>query len=304
MILDGTFWRYDDAPEKFEALYAYCRQDVEVERELDYRMMHLSDKEHAAWVLDMKINERGVHVDVENINKAIRLVETERARLDAEMLRTTGGVVSRCSEVQLLIKWIRSEGVEINGVAKSDVLDALAGDLPRGVRNALALRKEAAKSSVAKLRAMADRVSPDGRIRGTLQYHGASTGRAAGRGIQVQNFPRPRPGVNPKAIEDIIAHLEDRAYVDMFYGPPLDAVADSLRGMITAPEGKDLVAMDFSAIEARALAWLAGEERVLKIFRTHGKIYEHAAAGIYNKTLEQVTKDERQIGKVAVLALG
>jgi DNA polymerase len=301
---DGTLWRYDDNPEKFEALFAYCRQDVEVERELDHRMWHLSPQEQNFWMLDHKINKRGVQIDKENIFKAIRLVEAERARLDADMLRVTGGVVSRCTEVQLLVKWIRSEGVEIDGVAKADVVDALAGDLPRGVRNALALRKEAAKSSTAKLRAMHDRASADNRVRGTLQYHGASTGRAAGRGIQVQNFPRPRPITKPKDIEDIIAHVDDREYIDINYGPVMDAMADCLRGMILAKDGHELIAMDFSAIEARALAWLAGEEEVLKIFRTHGKIYEHAAAGIYNKKIEDVTKDERQIGKVAILALG
>ncbi|NDB68797.1 MAG: hypothetical protein EB015_12490 [Methylocystaceae bacterium] len=301
---DGTLWRYNDNPEKFEALFAYCKQDVEVERELDNRMWHLSTQEQNYWMLDHKINRRGVQVDKDNIFKAIRLVESERARLDGDMLRVTGGVVSRCTEVQLLIKWIRSEGVEIDGVAKADVIDALAGDLPRGVRNALALRKEAAKSSTAKLRAMHDRASNDGRVRGTLQYHGASTGRAAGRGIQVQNFPRPRPITKPKDIEDIIANISNRDYIDMNYGPVMDAMADCLRGMIIAKEDHELVAMDFSAIEARALAWLAGEEAVLDIFRTHGKIYEHAAAGIYNKHIDDVTKDERQIGKVAILALG
>lgn len=302
--LDGTFWKPEDDPAKFEKLYAYCRQDVEVERALDERMMQLSEQEQSMWVLDQKINQRGVHVDVEAITKAMALVETEKARLDKEMLRVTGGVVGKCTEVQLLIKWIRSQGVEIKGLAKADVLDSLSGDLPERVRAALELRKEAAKSSTAKLIAMKNRASRDGRVRGTLQYHGASTGRWAARGIQVQNFPRPRPGTKQKHVEDIIANLHNRDYIDMCYGPVLDAMADSLRGFICAAPGKDFVAADFSAIEARVLAWLAGEEKVLDIFRTHGKIYEHAAAGIYNKHIDEVNKDERQIGKVAVLALG
>lgn len=302
---DGAFWRAADAPEKFETLYAYCRQDVEVERALDKRLFHLSPEEHRLWVLDQKINERGVQVDLRSIDIAIRLVENEKARLDAEMLRTTGGVVGKCTEVALLLQWIQQQGVRIDGVAKADVIDALKADeMPAAVRKALLLRQEAARSSTAKLRAMQTRASADGRVRGTLQYHGASTGRWAGRGIQVQNFPRPRPGTKPAHIEDIVAHLEDRDYIDVMYGPVLDAMADTLRGMITAGPGKDLMAMDFSAIEARVLAWLAGEESVLEIFRTHGKIYEHAAAGIYRKAIDAVTKDERQIGKVAVLALG
>lgn len=301
---DGSLWRYADNPGKFEILFAYCRQDVEVERELDARMMHLSAPEQQLWVLDQKINQRGVHVDADSIRDAIRLVENEKARLDAAMLRITGGVVGKCTEVQLLIKWIRSRGVEIEGVAKADVLDALAGELPRDVRNALAVRKEAAKSSTAKLMAMRDRASADNRVRGTLQFHGAATGRWSGRGIQVQNFPRPRPTTTKAHIADMFARLGDRDYIDIQYGPVLDGVADCLRGMVTAAPGHELVAMDFSAIEARVLAWLAGEEKVLDVFRGHGKIYEHAAAGIYDKPIETITKDERQIGKVAVLALG
>ena len=301
---DGTFWKPEGDPAKFQKLYDYCKQDVEVERALDERMMQLSDQEQALWVLDYKINQRGVQVDLPSIQAAIRLVEDEKARLDKEMLRVTNGVVGKCSEVQLLVKWIRSEGVAVGGLAKSDVLDALAGDLPERVRLALNLRKEGGKSSTAKLIAMRDRASADGRVRGTLQYHGASTGRWAGRGIQVQNFPRPRPITKPAHIEDIIDHLDDRDYIDINYGPVMDAMADSLRAMIVAKPNHELIAMDFSAIEARVLAWLAGQESVLQIFRTHGKIYEHAASGIYNKPLDQVTKDERQIGKVAVLALG
>ena len=298
------FWKPEDDPAKFQKLYDYCKQDVEVERALDERMMQLSPQEQALWVLDYKINQRGVQVDIPSIDAAITMVEAEKARLDREMLRTTGGVVGKCTEVQLLVKWIRNEGVEIGGLNKADVLDSLAGDLPERVRLALNLRKEGGKSSTAKLIAMKSRASSDGRVRGTLQYHGASTGRWAGRGIQVQNFPRPRVGVSQDMVEDVIAHLHDREYVDMMHGPVLDAIADSLRGFICAAPNKELVAADFSAIEARVLAWLAGEEKVLDIFRTHGKIYEHAASGIYNKAIEDVTKDERQIGKVAVLALG
>lgn len=314
---DYRFWQPSDDPAKFEQLYAYCRQDVEVERAIHGRLMELSDYEQNLWCLDFKVNERGVQVDVAAIDKAIGLVQAEQKRLNAEMLKVTSGVVGACTEVQLLVKWIRSQGVEIKGLAKADVLDALSGELPANVAAALRLRKEAAKSSTAKLIAMKERASADGRVRGIHQYHGASTGRWAGRGIQTQNYPRPRPGTQPEHIEDIIASIMrtanksdlsatqiERDYIDMMYGPVLDAVADSLRGMLTAKPGHELIAVDFSAIEARVLAWLAGEESVLDIFRTHGKIYEHAAAGIYHVPMEKVTKDQRQIGKVSVLALG
>lgn len=302
--IDGTFWRPEDDPAKFEALCRYCAQDVEVERALHARLMELSVAEQGLWNLDYRINQRGIQVDLPAIERALRLMDGEKERLNQAMLQVTGGVVGSCTEVQLLVKWIRSQGVEMKGVAKAELLDTLEGDLPANVRTALEIRKESAKSSTAKLAAMKERASADGRVRGIHQFHGASTGRWAGRGIQVQNFPRPRAGVKAKDVTEIIDHLNDRDYVDTFYGPVMDALADSLRGMIVAPPGKDLIAVDFSAVEARVLAWLAGEESVLQIFRTHGRIYEHAAAGIYHCDIHEVTKDQRQIGKVAVLALG
>jgi len=301
---DGSFWTPATAPDKFETLYAYCRQDVEVERALHHRLMELSDDEQKLWQLDYRINQRGVRVDLAAIGKAMILVDKERERLNRQMLITTGGVVGSCTEVQLLVKWIRNQGVTIDGLAKADVLDALTGELPVGVRRALELRKEAAKSSTAKLLAMAKRAGPDGRVRGIHQYHGAATGRWAGRGIQTQNLPRPRKGTKPHHIDDMIGHFHDGAYIDLMYGPTMDALSDCIRGMLVPDPGRDLIAMDFSAIEARVLAWLAGQESILEIFRTHGKIYEHQAAGIYHVNLADVDDAMRQIGKVAVLALG
>lgn len=301
---DGSFITPTVAPEKFEQLYSYCKTDVEVERALHHRLMELPDDEQLIWQIDYEINQRGVAVDLPSIDKAIALVEAETRRLNAAMLAATGGAIASCSEVALLGKWIRLQGVDIKGVAKSDVLDALGGDLPDNVRAVLHLRKEAAKSSTAKLIAMKNRASPDGRVRGTKQYHGAATGRWAGRGMQTDNFPRPRKGMEAAQISDVLTHLDQRDYIDMMYGPVLDAMADTLRSMIVASEGCDLIAQDFSAIEARVLAWLAGEQKVLDIFQTHGKIYEHAASGIFHVAMSDVTYAQRQVGKVAILALG
>jgi DNA polymerase len=299
---DGTFWTRAQAPEKFEQLRRYNRQDVRTELAVRERTMRLSAYEQRVWLLDQKINSAGVRVDLPAIDKAIALVEVEKKRLNAEMLRVTGGVVGACTEVQLLVKWIRSQGVEMTGLAKADVLDALEGDLPPQVEAALRLRREAAKSSTAKLVAMKERASSDGRVRGGFQYHGAGTGRWAHRGIQPGNMPRGN--LKPHEVEDAIAHLHDRTYIDVMYGQPLDVISSCLRGMLVPEPGKDLVAMDFSQIEARVLPWLAGQESVLQIFRTTGNIYEHAAAGIYHVPMESVTKAQRMIGKVSVLALG
>ena len=141
---------------------------------------------------------------------------------------------------------------------------------------------------------------------GIHQFHGASTGRWAGRGIQLQNYPRPRKDMAADAIEDVIEHLHDKEYVDMFYGPTMDAIADSLRGMIVPAPGNQLVAVDFSAIEARTLAWLAGEQHVLDTFANGEDIYRAAAGRIYGVSPTDIDKHDprRQIGKVATLALG
>lgn len=304
---DGRLWQPADDPAKFQILYDYCKQDVVVERALHARMLELAPNEQRLWVLDHQINQRGVAVDLAGVDAAIKLVESEKARLNAEMLKATGGVVGSCTEVQLLVKWIRLQGVEMKGLAKADVIDALADNLeavPAHVRRVLELRQEAAKSSTAKIAAMRERANADGRIRGIHQFHGANTGRWAGRGVQTQNLPRPRGTMGPSDVNDAIGSMGDLAYIDMMYGPVMDAISDCVRGLFIAPPGKDLIALDFSAIEARVLAWLANEQRVLDIFNTHGKIYEHAAAGIYRVAMELVTKAQRQIGKVSVLALG
>lgn len=318
---DGTLWRRDvDSLDKFLRVYEYNKQDVRTELSCLDRLMELSPSECILWELDYKINNRGVMCDLASVDKAIAIIQSEQKRLNGEMLQVTGGVVGSCNEVQMLGKWIKSQGVEMDGLAKADVIDALADDndpdgigdngeivpigLPPAVRRALELRQEAAKSGTAKLVAMREKASIDGRLRNLHQFHGASTGRWAGRGIQPQNFFRGRPGIHYEDIEAMFSMLGDKEMLDLFYGPTMDAISDCIRGMLIAAEGNDLVACDFSAIEARALAWLAGQESVLDVFRTHGLIYEHDAANVFHVLMEDVTKAQRQVGKVVRLSMG
>lgn len=303
------WWEKSDVPEKFEVLYQYCLQDVEVERELYKRLLKLSQSEQSLWEIDWRINRRGVQVDVSSCKKAFDLIEQKASELNAQMRNITQNAVATCTATGQLSDWLKSKGLEVPSITKSDVTSLLdKPDLPEECKRALLLRQDAGKTSTAKLLSMIKGSSLDGRMRGLFQYHGAGTGRWAGRRVQLQNLPRP--ALSEEQIEDVFHILNQHtntqaiSLIENKYGSFLSVISSCLRGFLCAKPGHDLIGCDFSAIEARVVAWLAGEESVLDIFRGHGKIYEYAASGIYNVALDQVTKDQRQIGKVAILALG
>lgn len=205
---DGSvvWWTYEANPQKWETMYSYCVQDIEVERQLYKRLMLLTKKEKELWELDHLINQRGVCVDVEAIKAAIKLVEFEQDKLDREMHKLTNGFVPTCTSVSLLTQWVKNQGVELDGIAKNDVADLLEADIPELVKRALVLRQEAGKSSTAKLKSMLFSACTDDRVRSIFQYHGAGTGRWAGRRIQPQNFPRPK--IKQQEIDSILEMLK------------------------------------------------------------------------------------------------
>jgi len=305
-----TFVWWNDT-ERLHRLGEYCKQDVRAEIACYKRLLPLSDKELQVWFLDQRINDRGVYVDKKLCDAANKVVKQTQQRLDAEMCKVTDYAVRGVSNVADLIGFVRKHGIDADSVAKDQILELLVrDDLPPNVRRALEIRQEGSKTSTAKINAMLARRQVDGRMRGNLQYHGASTGRWAARGAQLQNLPRPSlKGDLAKVVDDLM--LADADYIEVMHGPALSVVSDCIRSMIAAPKGRIIRAADFSMIEARAVAWLAGEQTVLDAAlaydeRRGPKLYNLAASQVYNRPVGQI-KDgspEYNVGKVTILALG
>lgn len=306
---DGTFVWWDE-PEKLQRLYAYCQQDVRVERELGKRLLPLSERERQVWLMDYAINQRGVAVDLETAKAAMAMAEIVKERCTDEIVQITHGAVQSITAVAAFKEWIRAQGVAVDSLAKQDVVDLLdTAALPENVRRALTLRQEAGKASTAKLDRLVDSAGDDARLRNLYQYHGAGPGRWAGRGVQVHNLPRDMP--KRDVVERVLQLVRQGNYeaIDAVFGPPLTMISKCLRSFFVAPPGKMLISGDWANVEGRGQAWFAGEQWKLDAFRaadakTGPGIYELAYSRMFGVPIESVTNEERQVGKVSELAFG
>jgi DNA polymerase len=294
-----------------ERLYEYCRQDVRVERELHSRLMPLSAKERKVWLMDYAINQRGIAVDVETAKAATKMADEVKEEADAEISKVTQGAAQTHTAVLALKGWIKAQGVDVDGLAKSDVVELLSADVPPGVRRVLTLRQEAGKASTAKLKPLIYCAGADNRLRQILQYHGAATGRWAGRKVQPHNLPRDTP--DEAYIEEVFALIRQGEWrtIDAVYGPPLSVLSRCLKGFFEAPPGKVLIAGDFANVEGRGVAWFSGEDWKVKAFRDADAkqgpgVYELTYAKSFGVPVSSVKNPsiERQIGKVQELLLG
>jgi len=296
-------------PEKWNLFKEYCRQDVAVEMELERRLsaFPVPKAEQKLWELDQRINSYGVKVDKELIEGALYCSEQINAELMQEATKLSG--LPNPKSVKQLTKWLKEEtGEEITDLQKGTVKELIETTNSEAAKRMLEIRQELSKTSVKKYTAMAEVVSEGGRVRGLLQFYGANrTGRWAGRLVQVQNLP--------KNYLETLSHARDcvkEKKVDalkLIYGNVPDTLSQLIRTAFIASDDHIFLVADFSAIEARVITWLAGEQWRQEVFASHGKIYEASASQMFGVPIEKIAKGNpeyelRQKGKIAELALG
>lgn len=296
---------FDDF-EKWEAFKSYCVQDVDVEAAIKERLSwyEIPAQEKEIWNLDQKINDTGIALEPILIKHAIQMDADYSERLRREAVALTG--LENPNSVSQLKAWIGERGAfEVDSLNK-DVMSEVkkAADDP-DVKRMLELRALMAKSSIKKYQAMHNYICGDSRAHGLTQYYGANrTGRWAGRGIQIQNLPRI--SIKDIAVARDLVYTAQPDMIELLFNSIPDVLSQLIRTAFRATYGHRLIVADFSAIEARVIAWLAGEKWRLDVFQTHGKIYEASASAMFRVPLDEITKDHplRQKGKIAELALG
>ena len=297
-------------PGKWELFKTYCIGDVVTEMEIDRRLsaFPVPDYVEKQWQTDLIINSRGVAVDMEMVQGALEIGASSRDSLMREAVEITG--LENPNSIAQLSKWLEKEAdTTVTDLRKNTVSQMLKDESVTGsAERMLEIRQELGKTSTKKYDAIEAAVCRDGRVRGLLQFYGANrTGRWAGRLVQVQNLPRTYIGQLPLA-RDAVRNREE-SKLRVLYGSVPDTLSQLIRTSFIASKGNVLVDADFSAIEARVISWLAGEQWRLEVFRTHGKIYEASASQMFGVPIEKIKKGNpeyslRQKGKVAELALG
>lgn len=289
-------------PEKWQMFIDYCVQDVVVEMAIAEKLeaIPVNEREWDYYACDQRINDRGVELDTELVESALYCKDLKMESLSKELKDITG-LDNPNSRAQLL-PWLKEKGYSASALTKSDVeneIKSASGELKR----VLELKLQTAMSSLKKYEAMERAMCSDNRVHGLLQFYGASrTGRWAGRVVQVQNLAR-------NYLSDLddarnFVKKRDIDAVEILYDSLNDTLKQLIRTALIAKEGTEFYVSDFSAIEARVIAWFAGEKWRLEVFATHGKIYEASASQMFGIPIEEVDKGLRQKGKIAELALG
>ena len=294
------------APDKWQQLLDYCAQDVRTEMAVGSKLafFEIPAEEKRLWCLDQRMNDRGIGIDRALVEAAIGISDTNTLRLIDEAVSITG--IDNPNSAAQLKKWLSAGmGEEVTSLTKQALPDLIASTECPDITRVLEIRQELSKTSVKKYQAMLNGLCEDSRVRGLLQFYGANrTGRWAGRLVQVQNLPQNKMPDLGLARE--ITRRGDCDDVTMLYGNVPNVLSQLVRTAFVASENSRFLVADFSAIEARVIAWFAKEKWRLDVFATHGKIYEASASQMFKVPLEEIGKGNplRQKGKVAELALG
>ena len=285
---------FNEDPELMRELFDYCAQDVRTEMAIVANLRPLTAEEQKVWELTQRINLRGVPVDLKGLKHAIIAVEAAQSTIDQETLKLTG---CKPSERAKLLAWLNGQGAGLEDLTAKTVSAALPKLVNTNLHRVLELRQEGSQTSVAKYAKMLE-IQREGRIRNTLIYHGASTGRFASRGgLNLQNIARPDIRFSDEDLENIVQKVFERGE-----SATMTELSSVVRNAIMAPEGKTFVDVDLSSIENRMGVWLADQTDKVELFRRNLDEYKQFAAdSLYRINYENVTKDQRQVSKSAVL---
>lgn len=301
---DGKGDKWFFTRDLYTKLLYYNIGDVDTEDELDRTLVPLPAHERRIWAMDLEINRRGIPVDRDLVRVATACHDVRLEIAERTITRATNGVVTSPNQVPALTEWIAGRIGGVPNLQKATVDEMLSRQIPPDVRAVLLARQSAGGAATAKFAAIGSRVCSDGYLKGELCYYGAHTGRWTSKGVQIQNLAK-----NAMSVEEAEALIPE--FIRTNYAPNLDAFLTTIvRSSFKAPEGWVFIDFDLGQIEARMIAWMAGEESLLQAFRdldaktTQYDVYEQMAAEIYQIPLSQITKKHRALGKVAILGLG
>ena len=293
-----------DAPVKWELFKSYCIRDVDVEKQIRQKLTNypISEQEQKVYCLDQRINDRGIMVDRSLVEHAITCDLLYKETATKRAYELSG--LENPNSVSQLKGWLEKRGLSVDSLAKDAVRDLIT-QTDGAVAELLTLRLRMSKTSVKKYEAIDRAVCRENRVHGLLQFYGANrTGRWAGRLVQIHNLPQNH-------LEDLelarsLVETGRHGDVELFYESTPDVLSELIRTAFIAKPGCRFIISDFSAIEARVLSWMAGEEWRMEVFATHGKIYEASASAMFHVPIEEITKTSplRAKGKIAELALG
>lgn len=308
----GTGSKYFEDPIERLLIERYCVTDVLVERAIDRKLPDLIPFEQRVWVLNQEMNLRGVLIDVDTVKRILDWVTEETRILNLRLKQITYGKVEKATERDKLVTWIRAQGIQMPNLQAATVEKVLSdqkflndkNDPLKFVRRALIIRQSVGKSAIKKYPAMLKRVSKSKRIHDFSMYHGASTGRESGRGLQLQNLVKSRWKNFDSNLAIELINNSTLEELKLLYGDVFEVFSGCVRGMITSSPGHDLFTADYNAIEARVLQWMAGDKAGLERFRKKIDSYVLMASKIFGKPVSQITKEEREVGKRAELGAG